>query len=152
MGTDRRIRCRLVDALTSASIARVRIGGVSRVRDAIAQAAGGGSPALLKARVIAPECIGSAACEADWICLGACRRCHAKNARRSKKWCKGDKQSSHFVSPFVGCRAHDDVSNVGVCTSAIQLIVCIFPIDRIDRSDGLGEWPCWVGSEHDAAL
>jgi hypothetical protein len=48
--------------------------------------------------------------------------------------CWGGKTSSHLVSPFVCGRAQDDVSNVGVRTSAIQFIVCVFPIDAIDRS------------------
>jgi hypothetical protein len=93
---------------------------------------------LLKVRVIAQECIGSTAGEADWIGLGPCRRCHAENARRGKKWCQNNKKSSHFAAPFVfhssgmfDCNPDDEI-NVGVLTSSIQLIVCVFSIDVID--------------------
>src|SRR5713101_8980786 len=59
--------------------------------------------------------------------------------------CRGYKKSSHFVSPFVCCRLMM-LLNVGVPTSAIQLIVCVIPIDVFDRSDRLCEWLCWVRS------
>ena len=55
------------------------------------------------------------------------------------------------LCPFVAERVIM-LLNVGVPTSAIQLIVCVVPIDAFDRSDHLCEWLCWVGSEHDAAL